>query len=96
MADLDEDDSRPVRPDGLAIRGRRHARGWSVRELVDAIGRAEEAATGLRATLAPTLLSAVEERNAPIPFATLCLIAAGLDCNPIELVAEGAPEPPPR
>jgi len=94
MASPDADDARPVRPDGLAIRGRRHARGWSMRDLIDAIGAAQEAATGLRATLAPALLSAVEERDAAIPYATLRMIAAGLDCNPIELVAEGAPEPP--
>ena len=67
-----------------------------MRDLIDAIGNAEEAATGLRASVAPALLSAVEERDASIPFATLRLIAAGLDCNPIELVAEAAPEPPLR
>jgi transcriptional regulator with XRE-family HTH domain len=96
MAIPDADDDHPVRPDGLAIRGRRHARGWSLRDLIDAIGDAEEAATGLRARLAPALLSAVEERDAPIPFATLRRIAAGLECNPIELLAEGAPAVPLR
>jgi transcriptional regulator with XRE-family HTH domain len=96
MGRCDADEERPVRPDGLAIRGRRHARGWSLRDLVDAIGAAHETATGRRATLAPTLLSAVEERGATIPYATLRLIAAGLDCNPVELVADGAPEPSPR
>ena len=92
----DADDARPVRPDGLAVRGRRHALGWSVRDLIDAIGAAQEAATGLRETLAPTLLSSIEERDVAIPYATLRLIAAGLDCNPIELVAENAPELEPR
>jgi hypothetical protein len=88
------DDARAVRPDGLVIRGRRHARGWSKRDLVDAIADAHERETGLRETIAPALLTAVEERGQRIPFATLRLIAAGLDCNPVELLAveEGAPE----
>jgi len=87
MATAEEEDARAVRPDGLAIRGRRHARGWSRRDLVDAIGSAHEAATGLRASVAPGLIAAVEERAVPIPYATLRLIAAGLDCNPVELLA---------
>ncbi len=87
------DDGWIVQPDGLGIRGRRHARGWSQRDLVEAIAAAHERATGLRETLRPTLLSAVEERGARIPFATLRLIAGGLDCNPVELLAEPEPEP---
>jgi hypothetical protein len=83
---VDDDDARLVRPDGLAIRGRRHARGWSPRELVDAIGEARRAATGLRETVTPALLRSVEERNARVPYSILCLIAAGLDCNPVELL----------
>jgi hypothetical protein len=88
-----DDDTRPVRPDGLAIRGRRHARGWSRWDLVDAIGEAQRTATGLRETIAPALLTAVEERDAAIPYATLRLIAAGLDCNPVELLRSEPGEP---
>jgi len=81
------DDETPVRTDGLAMRGRRHARGWSLRDLVEAIGDASERETGLRETLTPNVLRSMEERNARVPFATLRLVAAGLDCNPVELVA---------
>lgn len=98
-ADPADDDARPVRPDGLSIRGRRHARGWSARDLIDAIGEAQRTATGLAETIAPAVLASVEERNARVPYATVRLIAAGLDCNPVELVLdepEGAPEPGPR
>jgi len=93
MPHADSEDGRIVQPDGLAIRGRRHARGWSQRDLVEAIAAAHERATGLRETIRPTLLAAVEERDAGIPFATLRLIAGGLDCNPVELLALPEPEP---
>jgi hypothetical protein len=33
------------------------------------------------------VLQHVEERNERVPYATLCLIALGLDCNPVELLA---------
>jgi hypothetical protein len=82
------EDARLVRPDGLAIRGLRHERGWSPRDLAAAIAAAERTAAGRDATLAPRVLLAVEERNAPVPYATLCLIAAGLDCNPVEILLE--------
>jgi transcriptional regulator with XRE-family HTH domain len=82
-----DDDRRRVRPDGLSVRARRHALGWSQRDLVEAIATAHERATGLRETVTPALLAAVEERGAAIPYTTLCLIAAGLDCNPVELLA---------
>jgi len=87
------EDLRPVRPDGLAIRGLRHERGWSPRDLAAAITMAECRATGRPATIAPRVLLAVEERNAAVSYATLCLIAAGLDCNPIEILLEDPPEP---
>jgi hypothetical protein len=87
MPRADAEDRRLVHPDGLAIRGRRHARGWSPRDLVEAIAAAHERATGLRETIKPTLLEAVEERDVGIPYATLRLIAGGLDCNPVELLA---------
>lgn len=81
------DENALVAPDGLAIRGRRHALGWSPRDLVEAIAVAHERATGLRETIRPAQLAAIEERGGAIPFATLCLIAGGLDCNPVELLA---------
>lgn len=92
MPRSDSDDARLVHPDGLAIRGRRHDRGWSPRDLVEAIAAARERATGVRETIRPTLLSAVEERETRIPFATLRLIADGLDCNPVELLALPDPD----
>jgi len=87
MPRADADDARIVQPDGLAVRGRRHARGWSPRDLIEAIAAARERATGVRETIRPTVLAAVEERAARVPYATLCLIADGLDCNPVELLA---------
>jgi hypothetical protein len=33
------------------------------------------------------VLQHVEEANERVPYATLCLIALGLDCNPVELLA---------
>lgn len=85
---MSSDDDRLVRPDGLAIRGLRHERGWSPRELARRIDEANEAATGLPARVAPRVLTAVEERNTPVSYATLCFIAAGLDCNPVEILLE--------
>jgi hypothetical protein len=92
MTSADAEDGRIVQPDGLVIRGRRHERGWSQRDLVEAIAAAHERATGVRETIRPTVLAAVEERGARIPFATLRLIAGGLDCNPVELLAEPEPD----
>ena len=85
------DDERMVRPDGLAIRGLRHARGWSLRDLARAIREAHETATGLPLAVAPRVLSGVEERNALVSYSTLCWIAAGLDCNPVEILLEDPP-----
>ena len=84
---MEREDERLVRPDGLAIRGRRHRLAWSPRDLVDAIGRASARETGLRESITPDLLLGIEEDNEVIPYATLRLVAAGLDCNPVELVA---------
>jgi DNA-binding Xre family transcriptional regulator len=84
----DADDVRPVRPNGLEVRGRRHARGWSPRDLIDAIGAASHRATGVPETITPSVLAGVEEQNEAIPFATLRLIAGGLDCNPIDLLLD--------
>ncbi len=81
------DDARPVRPDGVGIRGRRHELGWSPRDLVDAIGTARTRETGVWETITPNLLRGIEEQNEAIPYSTLRLVAAGLDCNPAELLA---------
>ncbi len=78
--------TRLVRPDGLVVRGRRHALGWSPRDLVEAIGRASTRETGVWETITPNLLRGIEEQNEAIPYQTLCLVAAGLDCNPAELL----------
>ena len=85
--DMDEEQRR-VRPDGLSVRRRRHERMWSPRELVAAIGRASEVATGLSDTISPNLLQGIEEQNERVPYATLCMLARGLDCDPVDILAE--------
>lgn len=59
--------------------------GWSRRELCQAIQAARIRETGVPESLTPHLLVGIEERNEIIPYATLCLVAAGLDCNPVEI-----------
>lgn len=85
------DDEAVVVPDGGRVRLLRHRRGWSRRELVAAIARASERATGLGDTISLNLLAGIEETNEPVPYATLRLLASGLDCEPVELMR--APEP---
>jgi transcriptional regulator with XRE-family HTH domain len=79
-----DDDALAV-PDGGRVRLLRHRRGWSRRELCEAIARASERATGLRDTISLNLLGGIEEMDEPVPFATLRLIASGLECEPVEL-----------
>jgi hypothetical protein len=88
---IDENDC--VHPDGLTVRRMRHENGWSPRELIDAIGDASERATGLRETVTPNLLIGIEEHDEMIPYATLCLLADGLDCDPVEIRRNGPREP---
>ena len=83
-----DDDQRLVEPDGLSIRRRRHDRSWSSRDLVQAIGRANQVATGLHQSITPEMLRSIEERNEPIAFATLRLVARGLDCDPIDILRD--------
>ncbi len=83
----DEDDARLVRPDGLAIRGRRHHLGWSPRDCIDAIRRATLRESGIGTTITPHQLMGIEEQNEIVPYSLLRHVAAGLDCNPIELLA---------
>lgn len=78
-----------VRPDGLAVRRRRHDNGWSPRELVVAIETASFNSSGLRQSLTPSQLKAIEERGERISYDQLLLLADGLDCDPVDLIAEG-------
>ncbi|MAI27181.1 MAG: hypothetical protein ACJZ7Z_06760 [Myxococcota bacterium] len=87
MLEGDEDQRRVV-PDGLSIRRRRHQHRWSPRDLVGAIERAHFIATGLRETITPNLLQSIEEKNERIPYATLRLVADGLNCDPVDILAE--------
>ena len=84
------DDARPVRPNGLAIRQLRRDRGWSRRDLLEAIAEATLRETGIRETISPNLLEGIEEGNEAIPYSTLCRIASGLDCEPVELLVESS------
>jgi molybdenum cofactor cytidylyltransferase len=81
------DESEVVQPDGLTVRRMRHDRGWSAREMVNAIATACERATGNRQTITPNLLKGIEEHNETIPYETLCLIADGFGCDPVEILA---------
>jgi len=85
----DGDVQRLVRLDGLAVRRRRHDRGWSARDLVVAIQDACFNASGLRRTLTPNQIQAVEERQERISYSDLLLLADGLACDPSDLIAEG-------
>jgi len=89
QVESDAEDSTLVRPDGLSVRRRRHDHGWSPRELVLAIERACFDASGLRRTLTPNLIQAIEERHERIPYDQLLLLADGLACDPVDLIAEG-------
>jgi DNA-binding Xre family transcriptional regulator len=82
-----------VRPNGLSVRRMRHERGWAPRDLIDAIGIASERASGIRETITPNLLIGIEEHDEPIPYATLCLVADGLDCDPAEIRRMSSQEP---
>jgi DNA-binding Xre family transcriptional regulator len=83
---MTQEDARRVRPNGLAVRRMRHDRSWSPRDLIDAVARASERSTGISETITPQLLSGIEEQCEAIPYATLCLIAGGLDCDPIDIL----------
>ena len=75
--------------DGLTVRRRRHARGWSPRELTLAIETASIGASGHRRSISPNQIEAIEERAERIPYELVLLLADGLDCDPIDLIAEG-------
>jgi transcriptional regulator with XRE-family HTH domain len=79
--------NRLVQPDGLAVRRRRHDRGWSLRDLVSAIENASFVSSGLRRRLTPNQIEAIEERAERISYGALLLLADGLDCDPVDLLA---------
>jgi transcriptional regulator with XRE-family HTH domain len=85
----DQDIQRLVRLDGLAVRRRRHDQGWSPRDLVRAIEIACFRTSGLRRSLTPNQIEAIEERAERISYESLLLLADGLDCDPSDLIAEG-------
>lgn len=85
----DADGHKLIRPNGLAIRRRRHDQGWSPRELAGAIENASFNSSGLRRTLTPNLLNAIEEQGELISYDQLLLLADGFDCDPVDLIAEG-------
>jgi hypothetical protein len=76
LVGVPNEDERLIRPDGLAIRGLRHTRGWSLRDLSAAISEAHESATGLPVRLRHGC-SRRRGRNALISYATLCWIGSG-------------------
>ena len=78
-----------VRPDGLSIRRRRHDQGWSTRDLVVAIESASIDSSGLRETLKPELIHAIEEQAELISYDQILLLAGGLNCDPVDLIAAG-------
>jgi len=86
------DDDSIVFPDGNLVRDLRHRRGWSRRDLLEAVARASERATGCRETLTLNVLGGIEEMDEPVSYATLRLIAGGLDCEPVELARETEPD----
>ena len=52
-----------------------------------ALAEASFIATGLRETISPEQVRGIEEHNEPIPYATLRLLARGLDCDPVDLLS---------
>ncbi len=96
--DDDHDGESLVRPDGLAIRRRRHDNGWSPRELSVAIENACVKSSGVRRSLTPNQLKGIEEQGERISYDQLLLLADGLDCDPVDLIAEGefSSRPTPR
>lgn len=82
----EDDRTQRVTPAGLVVRRLRHEHGWPPRELIVAIGEASYRSNGQRETITPNLLAGIEERNEPVPYETLCLVAAGLGCDPIDIL----------
>ncbi len=85
----DPEMQRMVLLDGLTVRRRRHDHGWSPRQLVVAIAEACFVASGLKRTLTPNQIQAIEERAERVPYEVVLLLADGLGCDPADLIAEG-------
>lgn len=86
-ASMPDQDIEIVRPNGQAVRRRRQERGWPPRELINAISRASVMSSGLKKTITPTLLLSIEDHSQAIPYETLCLVADGLHCDPVDILA---------
>lgn len=80
------EDDDPVTPDGGTVRRMRRDRGWSRRVLAQQIARATERESGLRQTLTVNQIEWIEEASEQVDYATVCRLASGLDCNPVELL----------
>ena len=83
---MEDEESEIVRPDGQSIRRRRHEQGWPPRELINARADASLTASGIRKTITPNLLLGIEDHSEAIPYDTLCLVADGLRCDPIDIL----------
>ncbi len=80
------DNEHLVTPDGLSVRRFRRELGWSRKDLSRSISIASLRANGIEASLTPNQISGIEENSEPIKYSDLCLVASGLNCNPIELL----------
>ena len=69
----------------------RRGLGLSRAGLSERIERRSVESTGRVETVTRNVLQHVEEAGVRVPYATVCLIALGLDCNPMELLAPEAP-----
>ncbi|MCG8587743.1 MAG: hypothetical protein MJE66_00470 [Proteobacteria bacterium] len=79
-------DDELVTPHGGEVRRRRHERHLSPAELCRAIARASRRTTGLDVTITPSILRGIEDANERISYGTLCWVAAGLGCDPVDIL----------
>lgn len=80
------DNEHFVTPDGLSIRRFRHALGWSRKDLSKSISEVNLRANGINISLTPNQIFGIEENGEPIRYSDLCLLAAGLDRSPLDLL----------
>ncbi len=88
------EDETPIIPDGVSIRRIRRDHGWSRRVMVRRIADATQRESGIRQSISSNLLEGIEEGNEPIPYSVLCMVATGLDLNPIEILLDPEDEEP--
>ncbi len=88
------EDGTPIIPDGVSIRRIRRDHGWSRKVMVRRIAEATERESGIRQSISQNLLEGIEEGNERIPYSVLCMVATGLDLNPIEILLEPEDEEP--